>query len=163
MTGSRNQLLFGSALIIIGVIFLLVNFSDVSMSHLWPFFPLTVGIGLVLSYFRNRENVGFLMPGIVLITISTLFFYCALSGWHHMSQLWPVFVLAPAAGFIAMYFGGTRDRGLLMPAGVLGLIGFIFIAVNYRLSNFLPVAMILVGIFLVVSQLYSSKKDSSQV
>ena len=80
-----------------------------------------------------------------------------------MSQLWPVFVLAPAAGFIAMYFGGTRDRGLLMPAGVLGLIGFIFIAVNYRLSNFLPVAMILVGIFLVVSQLYSSKKDSSQV
>ncbi|MBN2105686.1 hypothetical protein JW835_16735 [bacterium] len=162
MADTKTRYLFGIILIVVGVIFLLVNFSDVSMSHLWPFFPLTVGIGLVLGYFQNRDNLGFLMPGVVLITISLLFFYCAISGWHHMSQLWPVFIWAPAGGFIAMYFGGSRDRGLLMPAGILGLIGFIFIAVNYRISNFLPVVMIAVGAFLVLSQIFSGKKGESE-
>lgn len=160
MSDNKSRLFIGAALIVIGIVFLLVNISDVSMSHLWPIFPLAVGIGLIMGYFRNRENVGFLMPGIVMVILSLLFFFCSISGWNHMSDLWPVFILAPAGGFLAMYYGGNRDRGLLMPAGILGLIGFIFIAVNYSISNFLPIVMIVVGIFLVASQLFFNQKEN---
>ncbi|MFC1569205.1 hypothetical protein ACFL4L_03115 [bacterium] len=163
MTDSKNKLFFGIAFIVIGILFLVTKLSDMGMSNLWPIFPLTVGAGLMLGYFKNRENIGYLMPGIVLITISILFFYCSIGGWHHMANLWPVFILAPSAGFVAMYFGGNRDRGLLMPAGLLGLIGLIFIAINFRISNFIPILMILIGIILVLSQMYSSKKENGEV
>jgi uncharacterized membrane protein HdeD (DUF308 family) len=157
MKDSTGRLIFGAAMIVFGALLLLVNFSEVSMRHLWPIFPLLVGGGMIFGYLNNRENVGFLMPGTVLIIISLLFFYCAFDRWEAMSRLWPIFILAPGVGFLVVYFGGTRDRGLLMPAGILGLIGFVFLAVNYKISNFIPILMILIGLLLILSQLYASK------
>ena len=162
MKANTGRLFFGAALIIVGALLLLVNFSEVSMRHLWPIFPLFVGLGMILGYLNNHENVGFLMPGTVLIIISLLFFYCAFDRWEAMSRLWPIFILAPGAGFLVMYFGGTRDRGLLMPAGILGLIGFVFLAVNYRISNFIPILMIIIGLLLILSQLYGSKNRQEE-
>lgn len=159
----NDRFFMGITLIVLGIVFLFVNLSHVSMSKFWPIFPLVVGGAMIFGYFKNRENVGFLMPGSILIIISILFFYCAAAGWDHMSDLWPVFIIAPAAGFVAMYFGGTRDRGLLVPASILGIVGAVFIAINLNFSNFLPIVMIIIGIILVLTQLLPSKKERDEV
>lgn len=159
----KDKFFLGIAFIIFGILFLIVNLGNIGMSKFWPIFPLVVGGGMIFGYFKNRENVGFLMPGSILIVISFLFFYCASAGWDHMSDLWPVFIIAPAVGFVAMYFGGTRDRGLLVPASILGIVGAVFIAINLNFSNFLPIVMIIIGIILVLTQMFPLKKDRDEV
>lgn len=69
-----------------------------------------------------------------------------------METLWPVFILAPAAGFLAMYFGGTKEQGLLVPAGILSIIGIIFLFVSSGFGDYWPVFLIIAGIVLIVVQ-----------
>ncbi|MBN1783286.1 hypothetical protein JW948_19280 [bacterium] len=156
---NRSQLFWGSALIVLGVLFLFGNLTDISMDRLWPAFPMLVGLSFWAAYLQKRGEAGILMPGTILVVISLLFFFCANAGWDHMARLWPVFVLAPAAGFVAMYFGGNRDKNLLFPAGILGLIGSIFLAVGFGLSNYWPLLMILAGVLLILTELLSGKNN----
>jgi len=150
MERKKSNLTWGVLLIAMGILFLIANFSRVGMETLWPIFPLAVGIGFWIGYFNDRKNFGLLMPGSILVVVSLLFFYCNSSGWWHMEELWPVFILAPAAGFIAMYFGGPRDQGLLIPAGILTAVGLIFLFVSSGLGDYWPVFLILAGILLIV-------------
>ena len=149
MSGQKNQLVVALSLIGLGLLLLVANISRVGMDILWPIFPLAVGAAFWFGYFNNRKNVGLLMPGSILVIIGLLFFYCAVFGWWHMEMLWPVFILAPAAGFFAMYTGGLRDNGLLIVGGILAAIGFIFLFANTRMADFWPLILIIAGIILV--------------
>ena len=126
MNKKSQQLYWGIFLIVIGVIFLFGNLSRVGMDYLWPIFPLAVGIMFWVKYFSDRKQFGLLMPGSILVVISLLFIYCNFEGWWRMEYLWPVFILAPACGFFAMYFGGEKDQGLLIPGFILAAIGLLF-------------------------------------
>ncbi|MBL7074762.1 hypothetical protein ISS37_05950 [candidate division KSB1 bacterium] len=44
-----------------------------------------------------------------------------------MAELWPVFVLACALAFWLGFFMNTKEYGLLMPAGVLTVVGLLFL------------------------------------
>ena len=162
MERSSQHLVWGILLIILGVVFLLGNLSEVSMARLWPVFPLVVGLGFWIAYFENRQNAGILMPGSILVVTSLLFFYCNLTSWSEMELLWPVFVLAPAVGFIAMYLGGNRDRSLLFPAGILILIGIIFLSISHGLSEYWPILLIIAGAGLILSQYIPAMMQKSR-
>ena len=150
MERKGNNLIWGLFLIVMGIAFLIGNFSRVGMEALWPIFPLAVGLAFWVGYLYDRKNYGLLMPGSILVVVSLLFFYCNFQGWWHMETLWPVFILAPAAGFIAMYVGGAKDQGLLIPAGILTAVGVIFLFVSSGLGDYWPVFLIIAGILLIV-------------
>lgn len=155
----KGNLIWGLFLILIGSVLLISNLSQVSMEILWPVFPLTVGLVFWIGYFRDRKNHGLLMPGSILVVVSILFFYCNLLGWEQMEILWPVFIMAPAVGFIAMYFGGEKDQGLLIPAGILFGAGIIFLIISSGFGDYWPVFLIIVGLLLIFSQKFNQKKN----
>lgn len=67
-----------------------------------------------------------------------------------METLWPVFILAPAVGFLAMYFGGAKEQGLLIPAGILSGVGVIFLFVTSGFGDYWPLFLILAGVLLIL-------------
>lgn len=140
----------GILLVLLGVLFLIGNFYHVSMKQLWPIFILAPGIFFFTLYFSRREDYGVMMPASVLTVIGILFFYCTFSGWYSMKYLWPWFILAPAIGFLLMYFLGTQEQGLLIPAGILSTLGLVFLLVQSEYHYLWPVILILAGAVIVL-------------
>jgi len=152
MEHRKNQLTWGIFLILIGAVFLLGNLSRVGMETLWPVFPLAVGLAFWVGYFYDRKNFGLLMPGSILVIVSLLFFTCNFFGWWRMETLWPIFILAPGIGFFAMYFGGAKDQGLVIPGSILVAIGIIFLFISSGLRDWWPIFLIIAGILIIVLQ-----------
>ena len=69
-----------------------------------------------------------------------------------MENIWPFFILAPAFGFYAMYLLGGRDRGLLVPAAILTVIGVVFLmqSADYGMRYVWPIALIVLGALLLL-------------
>lgn len=146
-----SNTLTGLIVILIGVLFLLMNFDlvNIDFDYLWPLFILIPGLIFEISYFINRKNPGLLVPGGILITISLLFFANIFMGWHLMEDLWPVFPLGVAIGLFQLYLFGGRDKGVLTSASIVG--GFSIIALSFTFFSIdfdllLPIALILLGI-----------------
>ena len=150
MEESKRKFVWGYLLIGIGVILLIGNMSRFGMEVLWPIFPFAVGVSFFISYFMQKKDVGLLMPGTILVVISILFFYCAISGWWNMETLWPVFILAPAVGFIVLYIFGNRDSSFLIPAVILSCVGAIFLMLSHGFGDFWPIFLIVAGIVLII-------------
>jgi len=120
------------------------------MKQLWPIFVLAPGIFFFALYFSNPKDYGVLMPASILTIIGCLFFYCTFYGWYNMKYLWPWFILAPAIGFILMYFLGPREQGLLIPAGILSTLGLIFLLVQSEYNYLWPIILILAGAVIII-------------
>ncbi|HEX9934084.1 MAG TPA: DUF5668 domain-containing protein [bacterium] len=150
MAKNKNQMVWGVFFILLGGILLAGNFTTLHLDELWPVFLIAGGAAFCMGYFLNRNNYGLLMPGTVLLVIGILFLYCSIEGWYHMEDLWPVFILAPALGFVAMYFGGEKEKGLLVPAGILFAIGLLFLFISTGLEDLWPVLLILTGVLLLI-------------
>ena len=140
--------LFGLFLLFIGVLLILANFGVVKIvwENLWPLFLLIPGIIFELGYFIYRKDAGLLVPGGILITYGLLFLANVICGWHLMEDLWPIFPLGVAIGLLQLYLFGVREKGLLIPIGILGAISLVFLVNNLFFVDF----GLLVGIVLVV-------------
>ena len=141
--------IFGFLLLFIGVILILSNFGliDIIWENLWPLFLLIPGIIFELSYFIYRKGVGLLVPGGILITYGFLFVVNIIYGWHLMKVFWPVFPLGVAIGLLQLYLFGQREKGLLIPIGILGVVSLFFLINNLLFINF----GLLAGIVLIVA------------
>ena len=146
----NKSVITGIALITIGVIFLLPNFTDLSLRDLWPVLMLGPGILFFVSYLSDRKSYGLLMPGTILTTYGLLFLFCTLFGWYWLEVLWPVYLIAPGVGFILMYYLGKKETGLLVPGAVLTLLGLIFLLNTAEVGYLWPVVIILAGVALIV-------------
>jgi len=162
MEQKKSNFFWGLLLIGMGVIFLIGNLSRVGMESLWPIFPMVVGLAFWVGYFHDRKNYGLLMPGSILVVVSLLFFYCNFMGWWRMEILWPVFILAPAVGFVAMYFGGLKDQSLLIPAGILSGVGLLFLFISTGFEDYWPVFLIVAGIVLILIKGLPGKKTEEK-
>ncbi len=152
MNTAPRRLLPGILLIVLGVFFLLSNLTEVDISGFWPLLLLAPGIYFFVLYFINRTDFGVLMPATVLTIIGLLFLYCEYAGWGAMHYLWPLFMLAPGIGFFLMYFLGKRERGFLIPGGILTGLAVLFL-INLQDSDvFWPVILILAGLLLLISR-----------
>ena len=146
--------LFGLLLLFIGVLLILANFGviEIVWDNLWPLFVLIAGILFELSYFIYRKDAGLLVPGGILITYSLLFLVNVIYGWHLMENLWPIFPLGVAIGLLQCYLFGQREKGLLIPVGILGAISLFFLINNLFFIDFgllAGIVLVVVGIWII--------------
>ncbi len=99
----------GTVLILVGVFFFLwsrLHFSDsMDMDELWPIFPLIVGIAFFILFLLNPKDWGTLVPGVILVLISVLFFLTnfgllSTSKWAHIGRLWPLVLIIIGLGLL---------------------------------------------------------------
>ncbi|MBA7574495.1 hypothetical protein ES708_16306 [subsurface metagenome] len=146
--------IFGFLLLCIGVILILSNFGviEIVWDNLWPLFLLIPGIVFELSYFIYRKDAGLLVPGGILITYGLLFLVNVIYGWQLMEYLWPLFPLGVAIGLLQLYLFGVREKGLLIPVGILGAISLFFLINNLLFVDFwllAGVALVVIGIWII--------------
>lgn len=140
----------GIILIVLGILFLIANFSNVRLDAVWPIFVLGPGVAFIVVFFRDRKDYGLLMPGTILTVIGLLFFACTLNGWEQMQHLWPLFMMAPGLGFVMMYLFGKHERGLLIPAVILVGLGLIFLLDANESEYLWPIVLIAAGLLFLI-------------
>ncbi len=162
---NRTGKTIGGIFVIIGIMFLLKNFHifepfwsvfDLGfiLSRFWAaIFIILPGIMFHTSFFSgNRRNPGLLVPGgILLVTGAALQIGSLFGGW---SIIWPSFIFSVAFGLFELYYFGNRERGLLIPVGILtGLSALFFMSfslgqlISFSTKPFVfPVILIAIGI-----------------
>jgi hypothetical protein len=159
----KINFIFGSFLLFIGALLILANFGiiEIVWSNLWPLFLLILGILFELGYFIYRKDAGLLVPAGILITYSILFSVNIIYGWHLMEDLWPIFPLGVAIGLFQLYLFGAREKGLLIPIGILGAISIFFMINNLFLANFgllAGIGIIVIGLWIIFKKAKSNNK-----
>lgn len=146
-----SDFIIGLGLIILGAIFLFENFGYIEFDFqvMWPLLLILGGLSFWIGYFRSRQDYGLLMPGTILIVYGLMFWFCAIEGWWNLEYLWPGFMLAPGLGFVFMYLFGRKEKGLLIPAGILIGMSAIFAFRYTTVLRFWPVVLIGIGIYLI--------------
>lgn len=163
----RSGRILGGILIILGVLFLMKNFRifdplwhifDLGyiLSRFWPsLFLILPGLLFHSSFFSgNRRNPGVLVPGGILLVIGIVFQINMLFGGWDIT--WPLITFSVAFGLFELYIFGNREKGLLIPIGILSGLSFIFFfsfSLNRLLSfNTRPFTLpvLLIGIGLIV-------------
>lgn len=152
----NHNIFIGGLFIIIGTLFLLSNlgYLDFSWSYVWPLALLVPGVYLHFSFFTGLDkNPGILVPGGILTTYGLLFYANVIFGWGIMAELWPVFLIGISIGLLELYIFGGGDKALLIPIGVLGGLGLIFLTDSIYILNrkyIAPAFLILLGILILV-------------
>jgi hypothetical protein len=141
----------GLILIFIGIVAVLNNFEAINLDWevLWTYFILLLGLIFWLGFIFDRSKDGLIMPGTILLTYGIILNLHMRFG--NMDILWPFFILGPAFGFYAMYLLGKRDRGLLIPAVILTIIGSIFLLQSYSYIRYVwPLVLVVLGVLLLL-------------
>lgn len=160
---SRTGKVLGGILIVLGAVILLTNFgfldpfrNILSIGKLWPsFFLILSGLLFHAGYFSgNGRHPGLLVPGGILLVLGIAFQINMLfGGWD---IIWPMYIFSVAFGLFELYIFGSRERGLLIPIGILtGLSTIFFISFSLRKLldfNTQPFALplLLIGIGLII-------------
>jgi hypothetical protein len=128
------SLIFGLALVAIGIISLLGNTLLATQAwRLWPLTVVIVGIALCIPGFfgLNRRGLGsFFIPGIPVLTTGGILLVASLfDNWSVWELAWPLEVLGLALGFaLAAIF--MRVAGLAIPAVIIGVNGLMLAFCN---------------------------------
>jgi hypothetical protein len=153
--GPSRAIVPGLILIVLGVLFLLSNFGalDLDWGMLWTWIIILLGVIFWAGFIFDRSKDGLIMPGTILLVVGIVFNVSVRYDWAPMEDLWPFFILAPALGFYLMYLLGRHDRGVLVPAIVLTVIGVVFLMSTSNILRWLgPIVMIGIGVLILLSR-----------
>ena len=134
----RGTVFTAAILITIGVYLLLANLHLIptfSATQMWPGIVVLVGLMFWLGFiFGKDHDPGLAFVGTIVTLVGLFFFLFTLNinllglgrvDWSDMGLLWPAFPLIVGIAFIVLWIAGRfRDWGVLVPAGVLVLVGF---------------------------------------
>jgi len=176
--GNMGTLIGGSVLIAIGLLSLLSQlFRQINF---WEtFWPLTIiGIGAVFfaAMFAGGGSVsGLAIPGSIFSVIGLMLFYQNLTGhWESWAYGWTVILVSVGVGIFIM--GARSGKPEQRQAGLrvlrIGLIMFIIFGAVFELiftagmpfglrAVFFPAALIILGLYLIISQSSLFKKSDA--
>ena len=122
-------------MICIGVLLILSTFGVIPslgrlMATFWPMILIFISLFFHAGYYSNRKNVGLLVPGGILLTLGVVFQTSEL--WNMYNVMWPGVILAPAVGLFELYYFGDREKGLLIPIGILSCTSLFFFTFTIR-------------------------------
>lgn len=160
---NNKKFFWGIIFILIGLLGLINKIFNINLfafGSLWPLFVLIPGLCFEYSYFVKKQNSGLLVPGGILTTIGLLFVFETSTRWNFSMYTWPVYILAPAIGLFQLYIFGGRDKGLLIPVGILTIIAIMsFISIGFgnifiwlNTSIILPIGLVAIGLYIIFSK-----------
>jgi len=153
----KNNIIWGFFLLIAGSILILANFGIIKINweNIWPLAILTLGLIFEFSYFVYKKDAGLLVPGGILTTYGLLFLVNSIYGWYLMENLWPIFPLGVAIGLFQLYLFGGREKGLLVPVGILTAVSLFFLVNHYFWIDFKLIAgiiLVIIGIGILIKR-----------
>jgi hypothetical protein len=162
----------------IGAYLLLANLNVIPpypITQMWPGIVVLVGILFWLGYiFGKDHDPGLAFIGTIVTLVGLFFFLFTFNvdllglgrvDWSEMRLLWPAFPLIVGVAFVVLWAaGGFRDWGVLIPAGVLLLVGFGGFAftlgnvpVFQNVLQWWPLLLIFFGIIILVQSVTRSR------
>jgi hypothetical protein len=126
---------WGIVLICFGALLILSNLGIVPsfgqlVGTFWPMIIIFGALMFHVGYYSNKKNVGLLVPGGILLTVGIVCQSAML--WNIWGFMWPGFILAPAVGLFELYIFGEREKGLLIPVGILSGLSLIFFTMSFH-------------------------------
>jgi hypothetical protein len=156
----NSNIVMGAVFVALGCILLLSNLGYINFSwdYIWPMALLLPGIYLHFAFFTKIDrNPGNLVPAGILTTYGLMAYIVAFFGWGTMGSMWPFILIGIAIGLFELYIFGNKDKGLLIPIGILGGLGLMFLGKMYffmDLRKFLiPIIFVAIGVLML------SKRD----
>jgi hypothetical protein len=74
-----------------------------------------------------------------------------------MEYLWPLFPLGVAIGLLQLYLFGVREKGLLIPVGILGAVSLFFLINNLFFIHFgllAGIVLVIIGIWIIFKKAF---------
>ncbi|HRQ38745.1 MAG TPA: hypothetical protein PLD25_12630 [Chloroflexota bacterium] len=137
---ARTNAVFGAALIVLGIVFLVGELFDIAVGqYIWPFFVIVPGIMLFLGALMLDEEVGqavAMVSGIVTMVGLILLVQSITDAWASWAYTWAL--VAPTGVGIGLWlFGSVKERADLQKSGrdlvKVGLGIFVVAAIFFEL------------------------------
>lgn len=174
MEGSNNKVKYVLALLLIGIgVSSILN--QLFGWHLFRFvdlggmFVLIPGLWFEYLYFSKHHSPGVLVPGGILTTIGLLTLIESNTFPIVADYIDSLYIMAPAVGLFQLYLYDKRDKGLLIPVGILTLIaamdfiseivGDIFFFVDT--SIIWPIILVIIGVKLLMGHSKAQKEKET--
>jgi hypothetical protein len=174
----RGTIITAVVLIAIGAYLLLANLNVIPpypIDQMWPGIVVLVGILFWLGFiFGEDHDPGLAFVG-TIVTLTGLFFFLFTFNvdvmglghvdWSEMAKLWPAFPLIVGIAFVVLWAAGRfRDWGVLIPAGILLLVGvggFAFTlgdsSVFQNILQWSPLLLIFFGVIILIQSMVRSR------
>ncbi len=163
---NMGSMIAGSALIVLGGLFLINQFLSISIGRfIWPFFILIPGIGLFVAVYNGgKETAGLAIPASVVSMVGLILLVQSITDhWGSWAYAWSL--IFPTSIGLGMYIYGIRGedddtkqrgRGMLRTGLILFIILAAFFEMIFAASGsmvsriFWPVLIILLGLYLIL-------------
>jgi len=164
---SNIRLFFGVFLIIVGIILALSQLGlPIDFGNFWPFLLLVPGLFFWGLFYSKKNQPGIssvLIPGTILVLYSLYFFFNQFTDYKYASETSFIFTFGVALGFFIMYyFGGKKQREVLIPAWILTAISVVIFLGTVGGGNWWPVFIIFLGLFLLYRKDFFKSKNNDE-
>lgn len=106
----KGNWIFGLILLVIGIIFIVENFTDLEVwGKIWEFWPIILFIWGIKEIWQNKS----IFFGIILIVIGTIFFAQYFFDFvvpENIWKFWPILIIALGIDQVFKSFGGLRGK-----------------------------------------------------
>ncbi|MCX7882471.1 MAG: hypothetical protein N2314_04545 [Brevinematales bacterium] len=152
----------GALLVLIGSAFLVSSFlPGVSGFSLWPLFLLLPVVNM-LAGVQNRQELAKVIFWVIYLSYLVVFFLILnFLGWDKIEYLWPHFILAAAASFLAEFLV-TWEKQKLWEMFIVALISAYFFVPGLPLQVLGGILLILWGITILFHTLFPSSKRKKE-
>lgn len=107
---SKGNWVFGLIILIVGIIFILENFTDLEVwGKLWKLWPVILFIWGIREIWQNKS----IFFGVILIAIGAIFFAKYFFDFvisENVWKFWPILIIALGIDQVFKSFGGIRAK-----------------------------------------------------
>jgi hypothetical protein len=149
----KQSIVWGGLLIVFGVLALVQTFINFSI-WTWVVILGALGLGVFAVYLSNRSNKALLIPVYIFWVVAIFLALLALELLQVLQRvLVPSYVMFTIAiPFLAAYLWTRKNPWLLLPGGILAIIGFAFLIAEASVEYIVPTILILAGIGILLRQ-----------
>ncbi len=148
----------GWILVVLGLFFLLQYLLD--WEFYWAVVLIVVGGVLFLYALIKRSEAG-IFPGTFLFLLGLIFLLHQIDLIDPLTKTWPLILIIIGISFVMIFLVRPQDWGVLIPGGILTILGLIFLLRNYRyiswgtvgdILQWWPLILIVLGVILLMSK-----------
>ncbi len=124
--------------------------------NLWPIFVFIIGLGLTLTFFQSKKDIGLIGLGSLMVMLSIFFFYLNFTSWALLKSLWPVFISIFGISVLLCYL--YNKKRIFLIVGMFGiLLSITFILIFGVAESLWPVSLIIAGLLIYLISFFDRK------